>query len=68
MVRLATEMDRGGSPLAEVGKSRVHAERLLLSLFTECLAEAIPETSELLEDISLLQVRFGGPRNESKQT
>jgi AraC-like DNA-binding protein len=55
---LVGEMERVDSPLADPGKSRLHAERLLLSLFVECLAEAAPEVSEAVEDISHAQVRM----------
>lgn len=55
---LTTEVERAGSPLAEAGKSRMHAERLLLSLFVECLAEAAPDESAPVEDLNLAQVRW----------
>ena len=54
---LAAEMEHGNSPLSQAGRSRIHAERLLLSLFVECLAEAAPSGSDRVEDVSLLQVR-----------
>ena len=55
---LVAEMERGGSPLSHTGKPRLHAERLLLSLFIECLVEAAPEVSEAVEDVSRAQVRI----------
>jgi AraC-like DNA-binding protein len=54
---LVNEIDTPGSMLADAGKARQHAERLLLSLFVECLAEAAPQASESVEDTSLAQVR-----------
>jgi AraC-like DNA-binding protein len=54
---LATDIERQGSPLAEAGKPRKYAERLLLSLFVDCLSEAAPEASEVVEEISRAQVR-----------
>ena len=50
-------MERPGSPLASSGKPRLHAERFLLSLFIESLAEAAPAATEPVEDISWKQVR-----------
>ena len=49
-------MERPGSPLASSGKPRLHAERFLLSLFIESLAEAAPAATEPVEDISWTQV------------
>jgi AraC-like DNA-binding protein len=54
---LVSELDTPGSPLAESAKARLHAERLLLSLFVECLAEAAPVASEAVVDAGLAQVR-----------
>ena len=54
---LATELDRPDSLLACHGKPRLHAERLLLSLFVECLAQAAPKGIEPALDISERQVR-----------
>jgi len=50
-------MDRAGSPLAEAGKPRIQAERLLQSLFVECLAEEAPDGGGLVQDLSLAQMR-----------
>ena len=55
---LVGDIERSGSPLAEAGKPRLHAERLLLSLFVECLAETAPDASEMVEDIGQTQVRM----------
>ena len=54
---LVNELDTPASPLAHDGKARQHAERLLLSLFVECLSEAVPEAMETIRDIGLAQVR-----------
>jgi len=54
---LVTEIDSPGSLLADAGEARRHAERLLLSLFVECLAEAVPHPGESIKDTSLTQVR-----------
>jgi AraC-like DNA-binding protein len=54
---LATEVETDGSPLSIAGKPRLQAERLLLSLFVESLAETIPENIESGEDIGRAQVR-----------
>ena len=54
---LVQEIDRPGSLMADPGKARRHAERLLLDLFVECLAGAVPQASESTRDISLSQVR-----------
>jgi AraC-like DNA-binding protein len=51
------EFDNPNSPLCVAGPARAHAERLLLTLFAECLAQSAPQTSELVEDVSLAQVR-----------
>ena len=50
-------MDRAGSPLAEAGKPRIQAERLLQSLFVECLAEEAPDGGGLVQDLSLARMR-----------
>jgi AraC-like DNA-binding protein len=49
-------VERPGSPLARSGKPRLYAERSLLSLFIESLAEAAPAATEPVEDISWMQV------------
>ncbi len=49
---LGTEVDRPGSPLASPGKARLHAERLLLSLFTECMAQVVLYEAEAIPGIS----------------
>lgn len=54
---LAGELDRPGSPLALHSKSRLHAERLITSLFIDCLEGAIPKEAIPVEDISHAQVR-----------
>ena len=54
---LTAELDRPGSPLARRGKPRLHAERMLLSLFVECLAEAAPEDTQPVQDIGESHVR-----------
>ena len=54
---MAAELERPGSPLASLGKSRLHAERLLLSLFIESLSDAAPNATEPVEEISRTQVR-----------
>jgi AraC-like DNA-binding protein len=54
---LVSGFEAPGSPLAHVGKARLHAERLLLSLFVECLAEAAPVASEAVVDAGLAHVR-----------
>jgi AraC-like DNA-binding protein len=54
---MAIEADRNGSPIAARGRSRLHAERLLMSLVVECVAEAAPIDSEPTLDISHAQVR-----------
>jgi AraC-like DNA-binding protein len=54
---MAGEADRAGSPLATPGKSRIFAERLLLSLIVECLSEASPSDSEPVQDLSHAQVK-----------
>jgi AraC-like DNA-binding protein len=54
---LAAEMERPNSPLTPPAKPRLHAERLLLSLFVECLSEAAPEDNAAAEDLSRAQVR-----------
>ncbi|WP_352678256.1 helix-turn-helix domain-containing protein [Mesorhizobium sp. M0618] len=54
---IASEADRVGSPVATPGKPRLFAQRLLLSLIVECLSEASPSESELVQDLSLAQVR-----------
>lgn len=38
---LVAELERAGSALSDTGKPRLHAERLLLSLFVECLVEVM---------------------------
>ena len=54
---LGTELDRPGSPLASTGKARLHAERLLLSLFTECMAQVVLYETEAIPGISERHVR-----------
>ncbi|MGR4868272.1 AraC family transcriptional regulator [Variovorax sp. LARHSF232] len=54
---LVSEFDNPHSPLGVAGPARAHAERLLLTLFAECLAENAPRASEAVEDIGLAQVR-----------
>lgn len=54
---MAGEADRAGSPVATPGKSRLFAQRLLLSLIVDCLSEASPSDSEPVQDLSLAQVR-----------
>lgn len=54
---MVCEAERIGSPIATLGKSRLHAQRLLLSLIVECLSEASPTDSEPVQDISQAQVR-----------
>ncbi len=54
---LASEFDRPGSPLAREGKPRLHAERLLLGLFVECLAEIAPAEDDRVLPASEAQVR-----------
>jgi AraC-like DNA-binding protein len=54
---LCAELDRPNSPLARPGKPRRHAERMLLSLFMECLAEAAPAEADPILGISEAQVR-----------
>jgi transcriptional regulator GlxA family with amidase domain len=54
---MAAETDRTDSPLAEPGKSRLHAERLLISLVVECLSESVPKEIERAQNISQAQVR-----------
>ncbi|WP_156668178.1 AraC family transcriptional regulator [Rhizobium bangladeshense] len=54
---MACEVERQGSPVAEVGKSRLYAERLLVSLIVDCISEASPETAEPVQDVSRGQVR-----------
>ena len=54
---LACEFETPGSPLAEARKARLHAERLLLSLFVECLAAAAPGKGEAVVDLGLARVR-----------
>lgn len=56
-VWLGTEVDRPGSPLALPGKARLHAERLLLSLFTECMAEVVLYETEAIPGVSERHVR-----------
>src|SRR5262249_51462027 len=51
------ERDGSGSPLAVAGKPRDFAERTLLSLFIECLAEMAPAEVEPSLDIGEAQVR-----------
>ncbi|MDB5650104.1 MAG: transcriptional regulator protein [Hyphomicrobiales bacterium] len=48
---LARELDLPHSPLAQPGKPRVHAERLLVSLFAECLSEVVSHGAEPIRDI-----------------
>ena len=54
---LSTELERPGSPLAPVGKPRLHAERMLLTTFVECLAEFAPGQERIPFDIGERQVR-----------
>ena len=54
---LSAEVDRAGSPLAVGGKPRLHAERLLLSLFVECLADVASEGAAPAPHLSESQVR-----------
>ncbi len=54
---LTNELDRPGSPLATAGRPRRFAERTLLSLFVECLAETAPGEAEPVLDIGETQVR-----------
>ncbi|MDB5594981.1 MAG: transcriptional regulator protein [Hyphomicrobiales bacterium] len=54
---LAREIDRPDSPLTRPGKPRLHAERLLVSLFAECLSDRICEGAEPIPDIGEAQVR-----------
>ena len=56
-VWLGTEVDRPGSPLALPGKARLHAERLLLSLFTECMAQVVLHETEAIPGVSERHVR-----------
>jgi len=53
---MAGEVERPGSPVAEAGKSRLYAERLLVSLVVDCICEASPETSEPAQNVSHSQV------------
>jgi AraC-like DNA-binding protein len=55
---LATELNRPRSLLASPGKPRLHSERLLLSLFVECLAQSFPDGLETVPDISKRHVRW----------
>ncbi|MGF6160457.1 AraC-like DNA-binding protein [Ensifer sp. KUDG1] len=52
---IAREMENEGSPLSGTGKPRLHAERLLLSLFVECLAETAPMESHPVCESSQIQ-------------
>lgn len=54
---LATELERPGSPLAKDGKPRLHAERMLLSLFIESLVEKAPMEAVTALSMSDAQVR-----------
>ncbi|WP_051355450.1 helix-turn-helix domain-containing protein [Mesorhizobium erdmanii] len=54
---MASEAERDGSPIAAPGNSRMHAQRLLLSLIVECLSETSPIGFETVLDISRAQVR-----------
>lgn len=54
---LTTELERPGSPLANPGRSRGFAERTLLSLFIDALAETAPGEAEAALDIGQAQVR-----------
>lgn len=54
---LTTELDRPGSPLGRPGRPRSFAERTLLSLFTETLAEMAPGQAEPALDIGEAHVR-----------
>jgi AraC-like DNA-binding protein len=54
---LAREIDRPHSLLARPGKPRLHVERLLVSLFSECLSDRISEDAEPIPDIGEAQVR-----------
>jgi AraC-like DNA-binding protein len=51
------ELERPGSPLAGAGKPRFHAERMLLATFVECLAQSIPQNSEVAPELGEYQVR-----------
>jgi hypothetical protein len=50
---MAFEMERDGSPISVPGKSRRHAEKLLLNLIVECLSTAAPKETEPVQHISL---------------
>ncbi|WP_312366084.1 helix-turn-helix domain-containing protein [Ensifer sp.] len=52
---LAKEIENESSPLVQLGKPRLHAERLLLSLFVECVAESAPLESEAVCEGSQVQ-------------
>jgi AraC-like DNA-binding protein len=54
---LAGELSRPGSPLIAPGKPRLHAERMLLSLFMGCLTEAAPIEADPILELSEAQVR-----------
>jgi AraC-like DNA-binding protein len=54
---LGAEVDRPGSPLASPGKARLHAERLLLSLFTECMAQVVLYETDSIPGVSERHVR-----------
>jgi len=54
---LTAELDRLGSPLTKVSRPRSFAERTLLSLFVECLAEMAPVDAERSLDIGEAQIR-----------
>lgn len=54
---LCSELDRSGSALASEGKPRLHAERMLLATFIECLAQTAPEAAVATPDIGESQAR-----------
>jgi AraC-like DNA-binding protein len=54
---LTTELDRPGSPLSTPGNPRSFAERTLLSLFIEALAEIAPGEAEPALDVGEAHVR-----------
>ncbi len=54
---LTTELDRSGSALGRPGRPRSFAERTLLSLFVEALAETAPAEAEPALDVGEAHIR-----------
>jgi AraC-like DNA-binding protein len=54
---MCRELERHGSPLAAARKPRMHAERMLIAMFVECLADMAPHENDRPADLGEWQVR-----------